>query len=245
MNVLVVDIGGTNLKIWQPRQSTVTKVPTGKSFTPENLVDVIRQVTSGATIDRVSLGYPGEVIRGRPTADPYNLGPGWVDFDYLGAIDRPTRIMNDACMQAVGSYDGGRMLYLGLGTSVGTTFILDGKIVPLALGHLLFVAGESFERRLNRNGLRLHGRKRWEAAVGEAALQLKAAFFADYVVLGGGNAKKLETMPPGCRRGSNQNAYFGGLKMWEDAEFDETSPDIHHPDAALAMSTFPVARTSS
>jgi hypothetical protein len=157
------------------------------------------------------------VLNGRPVADPWNLGKGWLGCAFTAAFGCPVRIMNDACMQALGSYEGGRMLYIGLGTSMGTTFIIDGKIVPLALGHLKLFGGETFDHHLSRKGLKLHGKKRWRCAVLEAAETLKAAFHADYVVLGGGNAKLIEEFPEGVRLGGNENAYFGGLRMWEDA----------------------------
>jgi hypothetical protein len=216
MNTLVIDIGGTNIKLWKTGETDKVKFPSGKKMTPQQLVDDARQHAIGWGFERVSIGYPGHVHHGRPAAEPYNLGPGWVDFDYAKAFGCPVRIMNDACLQALGSYDGGRMLYIGLGTSMGTAFIADGKIIPLALGHLKFCRGESFEHYLSRKGRKLHGDKRWRSAVGEAALILKSAFLADYVVLGGGNAKKLDELPEGCRRGGNHNAYFGGLRMWED-----------------------------
>jgi len=216
MNTLVIDIGGTNVKLWKTGESDKVKFPSGKTLTPEGLVEGARKAATGWAFDRVSIGYPGDVRHGRPTADPYNLGPGWVEFDFTNAFGCPVRIMNDACMQALGSYEGGRMLYLGLGTGMGTTFIIEGTIVPLALGHLKFCQGESFDHYLSRKGLELHGPKRWRRAVCEATAVLKTAFLADYVVLGGGNAKKLEELPEGCRRGGNHNAYFGGLRMWDD-----------------------------
>jgi hypothetical protein len=149
-------------------------------------------------------------------ADPYNLAPGWVDIDFGHEFNCPVRMMNDACMQALGSYEGGKMLYLGLGTGVGTVFISDGFIVPLALGHLKLWENETFDHYLSRAGLNRHGKKRWRQAVAEAASLLKPAFLADYVVLGGGNANEIKELPEGCRRGGNHNAYFGGLRMWED-----------------------------
>jgi polyphosphate glucokinase len=176
----------------------------------------VKEAADGWNYDRVSIGYPGAVENGGPAADPYNLGPGWVHFDFAREFKVPTRIMNDACMQALGSYDGGKMLYLGLGTSFGTVFIHEGYIVPLALGHLKFKHDESFEHYLNREALEHYGQRYWRKSVYEAAGTLRAAFLAEYVVLGGGNAKKLRELPDGCRRGSNHNAYFGGLRMWED-----------------------------
>jgi hypothetical protein len=231
MNVLVVDIGGTNVKVWKTGEADKQKVPSGKDFTPEQLVERVRETSRDWAFDRVSIGYPGQVRNGRPVEDPYNLGSGWVEFDFAKAFECPVRLMNDAAMQALGSYDGGRMLYIGLGTSMGTTFISDGKIVPLALGHLKFSDGETFEHFLGRKGMELHGNKRWRRAVGEAASVLKSAFLADYVVLGGGNAKKLEELPEGCRLGSNTNAYFGGLRMWEDAK-SESPPLSVYPEVA-------------
>ena len=216
MIVLVIDIGGTNAKIWKTaRDEDKIRIPTGKGFTPVDLVKYTRESLQGWEVDRVSIGYPGDVLYGRPVSDPYNLGSGWVSFDFSKAFGCPVKLMNDACMQAVGSYEGGRMLYIGLGTSMGTAYIINNQIVPLALGHLKFLRGESFEHYLGRNGLKLHGLKRWCRAVGEAAHVLQAAFLSDYVVLGGGNAKKLEEIPPGCRLGGNHNAYHGGVRMWE------------------------------
>jgi hypothetical protein len=236
MHILVVDIGGTNVKLWKTGESDKVKFPSGKTLTPERLVEAARREATGWEFDRVSIGYPGDVRLGRPAADPYNLGPGWVDFDFAAAFGCPVRIMNDACLQALGSYDGGRMLYIGLGTSMGTTLVSDGTIVPLALGHLKF-CDESFEHYLSRKGLKLYGKKRWRRAVFDAAATLKAAFLADYVVLGGGNAKKLDELPEGCRRGGNHNAYFGGLRMWEDAA--TIAPPAAQPEAAPALAVFP------
>jgi polyphosphate glucokinase len=216
MNILVIDIGGTNVKIWKTEEAEKTKFPSGKELTPQALLDGVRADTVDWPIERISIGYPGEIRNGRPVADPYNLAPGWVDVDFGHEFDCPVRMMNDACMQALGSYEGGKMLYLGLGTGLGSAFIADGVIVPLALGHLKLWEGETFNHYLSRAGLTLHGKKRWRQAVAEASATLKSAFFADYVVLGGGNADEIKDLPEGCRRGGNHNAYFGGLRMWED-----------------------------
>ncbi len=216
MNILVIDIGGTNVKIWKTEEAEKTKFPSGKELTPETLLEGVRAETADWPIERISIGYPGEIRNGRPVADPYNLAPGWVDVDFGHEFDRPVRMMNDACMQALGSYEGGKMLYLGLGTGLGTAFIADGVIVPLALGHLKLWEGETFNHYLSRAGLTRHGNKRWRQAVAEASATLRSAFFADYVVLGGGNAEEIKDLPDGCRRGGNHNAYFGGLRMWED-----------------------------
>ncbi|MDX1946148.1 MAG: hypothetical protein SFU86_12185 [Pirellulaceae bacterium] len=223
MNILVVDIGGTSVKVWKTGETDKLKFPSGKSLGPQELVARVREAAADWQFDRVSIGYPGHVVNGTPAADPYNLGGGWVGFDYAGAFGMPVRIMNDACLQALGSYEGGRMLYLGLGTSLGTTFISDGTLIPLALGHLKFCRGETFEHFLSRKGLELYGKRRWLRAVSEAATTLQQAFLADYVVLGGGNAKKLADLPAGCRRGGNHNAYFGGLRLWDDAHVTTTT----------------------
>jgi len=217
MNILVIDIGGTNVKIWTSGEEEKLKFPSGKTLTPTGLIEKVREATADWQIDRFSSGYPGEVRNGRPVAEPWNLDSGWVDFDYAADFKCPVRIMNDACMQALGSYEGGRMLYLGLGTSIGCAFINDGTIVPLALGHLALHGKETLEACVNRAALEMD-LDRWRKRVAEAALAFKSAFHAEYVVLGGGNAKKLDELPEGCRRGGNHNAYFGGLRMWEDVK---------------------------
>ncbi|HEY4308106.1 MAG TPA: ROK family protein [Pirellulales bacterium] len=234
VNVLVVDIGGTNVKLWITGEADKIKFPSGKSLTPDRMVDEIQRHLAGRTVDRVSLGFPGPVEKGLPASEPYNLGPGWVGYDFAKAFNAPTRVMNDACMQALGSYEGGRMLYLGLGTSMGSVYMGEGHIAPLALGHLKFCGGESFEHYLSRKGLELHGEKSWRRAVCEAAATLKAAFLVDYVVLGGGNAKHLNELPEGCRRGGSHNAYFGGLKMWHPEPVHEASLSLIPAQAATA-----------
>jgi polyphosphate glucokinase len=216
MNTLVVDIGGTNVKVWRSEEAEKAKFPSGKEMTPDALIAGVRGAVKGWPIERVSIGYPGQIQNGHPVAEPLNLGPGWVKFDFTGAFDCPVRIMNDACMQALGSYEGGKMLYLGLGTGVGTAFIADGVIVPLALGHLKLWDGKTLDYYLSREGLKRHGKRRWRQALDDAAAELKDAFFADYVMLGGGNVEEVKELPDGCRRGGNHNAYFGGLRIWED-----------------------------
>ena len=226
MHILVVDIGGTNVKVWKTGEEDRVKIPSGRDFTPQKLVKAARETISDWSYERVSIGYPGHVVNGHPSVEPYNLGSGWVDFDYAAAFGCPVRIMNDACMQALGSYEGGKMFYLGLGTSVGTTFIFDGTIVPLALGHIKLRDDKALERLLNDKALEA-GAKEWRQSVSEAAAMLQRAFLADYVVIGGGNAKKLKEMPEGCRRGGNHNAYFGGLRMWEDANKIVPAPELN------------------
>jgi predicted NBD/HSP70 family sugar kinase len=231
MKILVIDIGGTNVKLWKTSEFDKVKVPSGRQLTPPKLIEDIRKTTADTGdwhFDRVSIGYPGDVLNGHPVAEPYNLGSGWVDFDFPQALGCPVRIMNDACMQALGSYEGGRMLYLGLGTSLGSAFMIDHKIVPLSLGHLRFRRGNSYEQTLSREGLKRRGQKEWLRAVTEACVTLKAAFAADYIVLGGGNSKRVKMLPPGCRRGGNHHAYLGGIRMWEP---EAQSPLPAEPDA--------------
>lgn len=233
MNTLVIDIGGTNIKLWRTGEKDKLKFKSGKDMTPEKLAQQVAEHLKGWHFDRVSIGYPGHVRNGQPAAEPYNLGAGWVDFDFPQLFNTPVRVMNDACMQALGSYEGGRMLFLGLGTSVGTVYMIDGKIIPLALGHLKFYQGESFEHFLSRKGLELYGEKCWRRAVYDAAETLQAAFLADYVVLGGGNAKKLKELPTGCRRGANDMAYVGGVRMWEAVGHDGPSFQVYPTVASI------------
>jgi predicted NBD/HSP70 family sugar kinase len=216
VNTLVIDIGGSNVKLWRTGQREKIKFESGRDMTPENFVQQIKKLLAGWRYDRVSIGYPGQVLHGHPIEDPYNLGPGWVEYDFAKIFGAPVKIMNDACMQALGSYEGGRMLFIGLGTSMGSAYIVDGKIVPLALGHLQLYRGESFEEHLGRKGYERDGIKKWQRAVADAVPILKAAFLADYVMLGGGQAKKIETLPAGSRRGANEMAYVGGVRMWEE-----------------------------
>jgi predicted NBD/HSP70 family sugar kinase len=217
MQILVIDIGGTNVKVWKTGEDDKAKIPSGKELTPQKMVDELKVIAGEWKFDRVSIGYPGEVRHGHPVAEPWNLGNGWVDFDYAAAFGCPTRIMNDAAMQALGSYEGGRMLYLGFGTGLGSVFIHDGTIVPLALGHLKLHNSKTFDECLNRAAFDDDPEK-WAKRALASIEALKPAFFADYVVVGGGNAKELAELPPGARRGGNHNAYFGGLRMWEDAK---------------------------
>ncbi|HZZ29908.1 MAG TPA: ROK family protein [Pirellulales bacterium] len=221
MNTLVIDIGGSNVKIWRTGESEKIKFESGPKMTPEEFVKTVKKHIDEWKYDRVSIGYPGDVLHGYPTQDPYNLAPGWVGFDFAKAFKAPLKIMNDACMQAFGSYEGGRMLFLGLGTSMGSVYMIDGKIIPLALGHLKLYKDETLESHLNHQAYETHGGKKWQQAVTDAIAMLKPAFLADYVVLGGGQAKKLSKLPEGCRRGSNEMAYIGGVRMWE--------PDANHP----------------
>ncbi len=224
MNTLVIDIGGTHIKFWLTGEAEKIKVASGPDTGPAAIAKGTRQrcPSTGRTTASPS-AIPAKCETVAPSPSPtiwHRVGSISIIPKLFG---KPVKIMNDACMQALGSYDGGRMLFLGLGTSMGTVFISDGKIIPLALGHLRFSKHESFEHHLNRKGLKLYGVKKWRQAVCDAAETLKAAFLADYVMLGGGNAKKLGKLPPGIRRGANEMAYVGGVRMWE-GEFADTQP---------------------
>jgi polyphosphate glucokinase len=216
MNTLVIDIGGTNVKLWRTGYSDKIKFESGSDLTPHKLIKLVKKLLGDWHYDRVSIGYPGHVLHSNPSEEPLTLGSGWVGFDFAKEFGVPVKVMNDACMQALGSYEGGRMLFIGLGTNMGSVYIIDGKIVPLALGHLQLYDGEKLEDRLGRKAFERDGLRTWRQAVYDAATMLKAAFLADYVVIGGGQAKKLEDLCNGCRLGSNEMAYVGGVKMWEE-----------------------------
>ena len=214
MKILVVDIGGTNVKMLASGQREPRKFPSGPGMTPRLMAAGVKQVGQGWTYDAVSIGYPGPVRDGRPASEPHNLGRGWVAFNYRAAFGRPVKIINDAAMQALGSYEGGRMLFLGLGTGLGSTLIADGVVQPMELGHLPYRKG-TFEDYLGIRGLEQRGKKKWRTAVEDAVARLIAALQPDSVVLGGGNVKKLKALPPLCRAGVNANAFRGGFRLWE------------------------------
>ncbi len=180
------------------------------------MVAAVKRMADGWSYDAVSIGYPGAVVRDRPVAEPHNLGRGWVGFDYKKAFGKPVRIVNDAAMQALGSYEGGRMLFLGLGTGLGSALIIDGVMEPLELAHLPYRKGRTYEDYLGRRGLKKFGRKKWRRHVKDVVEQLMAALQVEYVVIGGGNAKELDEYPPGARPGANANAFIGGFRLWQD-----------------------------
>jgi polyphosphate glucokinase len=214
--VLVVDVGGTNIKILATGQETRRKIPSGPTLTARKMVAAVRELAEGWEYEVVSIGYPGPVVRGRPMAEPHNLARGWVAFDFKKAFECPVKLINDAAMQALGSYDGGKMLFLGLGTGLGSAMIVDGIIEPMELAHLPYKTA-TFEDYLGKRGLKSAGKKRWRKQVAEIVQHLFAALEPDYVVLGGGNVRKLKELPPGCRIGDNSNAFCGGFRLWEDS----------------------------
>jgi len=214
MNVLVVDVGGTHVKILASGQKERREFASGPALTAEQMIRGVKELAGDWKYDAVSIGYPGPVLRGRPVAEPHNLGPGWVGFNYEAAFGRPVKLINDAAMQALGSYKGGKMLFLGLGTGLGSAMILDGIIEPMELGHLPYKKG-TYEDYVGIRGLDQHGKKKWSAYVADVVALLIAALEPDDVVLGGGDVKKMKELPPHCRAGDNANAFLGGFRLWE------------------------------
>jgi predicted NBD/HSP70 family sugar kinase len=212
--VLVIDIGGTNIKLLATGQEQPTKIPSGPTLTPEQLVTAVTETTRDWNIERISVGFPGPIAKGAIVKEPVNLGPGWLGFDFEKAFEKPVKLINDAAMQALGGYEGGRMLFLGLGTGLGTCMIIDGTIAPLELGHLPYRKGLSFEDYVGVRGLKDRGKRRWREAVFDVVARLKDAMQVEYVVLGGGNVKNLDKLPEGARRGDNRNAFTGGFRLW-------------------------------
>jgi polyphosphate glucokinase len=216
MKVLVVDVGGTSVKIAAPGQGEPRKFESGPALTVRQMVDGVRKLAAGCRYDRVSIGYPGIVKRNQPVTEPHNLAPGWVKFDYAAAFGCPVRIINDAALQALGSYNGGTMLFLGLGTGLGSTLIVDGAVAPMELAHLPY-RKSTYEDYVGVQALERLGRKKWRKRVEDVVLRLTAAFYPDDVVLGGGNSKQLKELPAGCRLGDNDNAFVGGVRLWEQS----------------------------
>lgn len=213
--ILVVDVGGHHVKVLATGNDEPREIPSGRRMDAQRMVAAVREAAKDWRYDALSLGYPGRVHKGRPVAEPKNLKHGWLDFEYAKAFGRPVRIMNDAAMQALGSYEGGRMLFLGLGTGLGSTLIMDRIIVPLALGDMPFRPGGTFDHYLAGDAPKRLGIRRWQAAIDEAVPIFARSFETDYIVLGGGKAELLDRLPPGAKRGGNENAFIGGHRMWE------------------------------
>ena len=213
--ILVIDVGGTHVKFRIGTRGIEQKFVSGPDMTPARMLQQLAKLLQGAGYDAVSMGYPGVVFHGRIAAEPHNLGKGWVGFDFERALGKPVRIVNDASMQAIGSYSGGRMLFLGLGTGLGVTLIIDGVLEPTELGHIAYRRGLTYEDYLGERGRKRRGNKKWRRSVADVVEHLRTALEVDYVVLGGGNAQRLKQLPRDARLGDNQNALRGGLRLWQ------------------------------
>jgi predicted NBD/HSP70 family sugar kinase len=212
--VLVVDVGGSHVKMRIGTRGAIREFKSGRKLRAAQMVEQVLKLTRDWRYDVVSIGFPGIVIHGRIAAEPHNLGSGWLGCDFRKGFDKPVRVINDAAMQAMGSYEGGRMLFLGLGTGLGVTLILDGVVEPMELGHMLYRHGRTYEDYVGERGYRRLGTKKWRKVVDQVVTQLRTVLEADYVVLGGGNVKKLKTLPQRARRGDNRNAFIGGVRLW-------------------------------
>jgi polyphosphate glucokinase len=220
--VLVCDVGGSHVKVRVSNRRDVRQFESGPRMTAARMVAGVHELVGDWKYDVVSIGYPGVVIHGKIATEPYNLGRGWVGFDFRRAFGRPTRVINDAAMQAIGSYQGGRMLFLGLGTGLGSAMIVDGVVEAMELAHLHYKAGRTYEDDVGDHGRRRLGFKKWRRAVKKVVETLQTALEADYVVIGGGNARKLKKMPKGARLGNNDFAFLGGFRMWRKGGIGST-----------------------
>jgi polyphosphate glucokinase len=216
MRVLVIDVGGTHVKILATGRKTHRALESGPTMTAQHMAAEVKRLAVGWRYDAVSIGYPGPVVHNRPLQESRNLGAGWVGFDFRGAFGRPVKLINDAAMQALGSYKGGHMLFFGLGTGLGSAMVVDGIVEPMELGHLPYKKGRTYEDYVGLRGLKQLGKKRWRRHVGVVVRLLQAALQPDDTVIGGGNTKKLDELPPGCRLGDNANAFIGGFQLWKD-----------------------------
>jgi polyphosphate glucokinase len=216
VKVLAIDIGGTHVKILATGETGKREIASGPTLTPAAMVRQVKVLAAGWDYDRIAMGYPGPVLASRPVAEPHNLAPGWVGFDFAKAFGCPVKVVNDAAMQALGSYHGGKMLFLGFGTGLGTTLIADGIVEPMELGHLPYRKA-TYEDYVGLRGLERLGKRKWRERVADVIGRLAAALEPDDIVLGGGNAKLLKTLPPKCRLGDNANAFTGGFRLWEGA----------------------------
>jgi predicted NBD/HSP70 family sugar kinase len=223
-HILVIDVGGAHVKLRIGDRGVIQEFESGCKMTPARMTCQLRELLGERRYDAVSIGYPGLVYHGRIAADPHNLGKGWVGYDFAAALGRPVRLINDAAMQAIGSYRGGRMLFLGLGTGLGATLIIDGVVEPTEVGHMPYKHGRTFEDYVGERGRERLGNHRWRKAVRKVIADLGAAFEADYIVLGGGNARRLHKLPRGVRLGGNLHAFVGGLRLWDPNSGVITSP---------------------
>ena len=229
MKVLVLDVGGTHVKVLATGQRTPRKLESGPSLTPAAMVRAIKELVADWSYEAITMGYPGLVLNGRIASEPHNLANGWVRFDFQKAFGRPVLILNDAAMQALGAYRRGRLLFLGLGTGLGSAMISDGLLEPMELAHLPYKKGRTYEDYVGRRGLKRVGKRKWRKHVAEVVRRLRAALEPDDLVIGGGNAKKLDKLPPGARLGNNGDAFVGGFRIW-------SSKAKHRPGRAVQVS---------
>jgi polyphosphate glucokinase len=220
MRVLVADVGGTHVKVLTTGEKVAREFPSGPTLTAEQMVAGVKTVAAEWRYEVVSVGYPGPVLHGRPVVEPRHLGQGWVGFDYRKAFGCPVKVINDAAMQALGSYEGGKMLFLGLGTGLGSTLIVEGIVEPMELGHLPYRDG-TFEEYVGLHGLQTHGLTQWRRDVEDVVRRLVAALEPEDVVLGGGNVHQFDTLPAGCRAGDNANAFLGGFRLWKRVTIEQ------------------------
>lgn len=237
-NVLILDVGGTHVKVASSEQRVPVKIPSGPQMTAELMAEQVLAVTKSWKYDCISIGYPGPVLHDHPLAEPHNLAPGWIDFPYAKVFRKPIRFINDAAMQALGGYRGGRMLFLGTGTGLGSAMIFDGIVVPLELAHLPYKGGRTYEEYIGLAGLEQRGKRRWRKSVLDIISRFKAALVCDYVLLGGGNAKYMKDLPAHVILGSNSNAIEGGIRLWQspqEMKFDQ----VWRPAGPVETSTTP------
>ena len=241
MKVLVIDVGGTHVKCVATDQKKPAKIDSGPKLTPDRMVRQVLKATRGWRFDAVSVGYPGVVRRGKIVREPHNLGRGWVGFDFEAAFGRPAKIINDAAMQALGGYEGGKMLFLGLGTGLGSALIVDGVIAAMELGHLQYSHGHTYEDYLGKQGRKRLGKNKWRRKVNKVVEAFRKALLPDSIMLGGGDVAKLKRLPPHTRRGDNAYAFAGGFRLWERqaqngkarVKIDWTLADEGNPDAIV------------
>jgi polyphosphate glucokinase len=218
MNILAVDIGGSHVKALLTGQTEPRRMASGPSLSAAQMVAGVKAMTSDWAYDVISMGYPGQVVHNMPAHEPVNLGTGWIGFDYSGAFGKPVRVINDAAMQALGSYEGGRMLFLGLGTGLGSAMVVDGDVEPMELGHLPYKKHQTYEDYIGLRGLERLGKKKWRQEVAAIIEIMRNAMQPEYMVIGGGNAKYLKELPPDVRLGDNANAFLGGFRLWAEAK---------------------------
>jgi polyphosphate glucokinase len=214
--VLAIDVGGSHVKILTSAGGEMRRTASGPSLTPDQVVASVKKLAEGLDYDVISMGYPGPLRDNKPSLDPFNLGKGWNGYDFSAAFGKPVKLVNDALMQAIGSYDGGRMLFLGLGTGLGAAMIIKNVGQPMELAHLPYKKGASFEDYVGERGLEKRGKRKWRKYVFDVVNRLRAALQPDYIVIGGGNVDKLDELPEKSRRGDNTRAFEGGFRLWRD-----------------------------